>query len=751
MKMSRKNRKNSSAARSVEALENRVLLSATVISQVPTQNLVVGQTTPGIALGAYLNDPSITGGTVVEMQTPLGNMYLQLTDAQTPLTVANFVQYINNGEYTPTIIQRSAPGFVLQGGGTKPDGSNNAPVSSLASEAGISNTTGTIAMALSSGPDSGTNQWFINLGDNSSVLDGSGDGGPFTVFGNVIDGGMTIANGIAALPIINGSAENSNWYIGTDDGLPVVNYSGSSAPASVPPANLVTDNIVEIPSAQALPTYSAVSANPALLTASVTNGVLTLTPVSQTASGVTTVTATVTDVAGETASSTFTVNVQGLPVVSVANATGTVGSGNQVVFPVSLSSASASATTFDYSLTPGTAPSGDFQATGGSITIPAGSTQASIPVNILGDQTGGAESFTLTLSNPSSNVLFTNSAATETAIGTIALPSATSVTASSATVDFGGADTLTATVTSTAAGPTPTGSVTFDVAGASIGTANLAGGVAVLSPTFSTAGNEVITAVYSGDSNYAASASTGAAIDVTPPAITPVVGKSTLPASVIGGAPVHGSTTVELTNSTQNLESGSAVVNLYASLDGAIDDSAVLVSTLKHNVHLKAGQSLALHVSTKQFPSTLPDGTYTLLAQTTDPTGNVTDASTGPTVVVAAPFVSLSASGVSLKPAPLKIGKSANLTITLANGGNIASSGSASIEISLLAPPSTTALGLADLTKSVKIKANGSTVLHLHFVVPTTAMAGTYTPSVSVTQDNSTANAQGTAQITLEA
>jgi len=315
MKSSSKNRRGRGAPSfSLQPLEARCLLSASVISQIPTQSATVGQTPTSITLSTYLNDPQITGGTVVEMETPLGNMFLQLTDSVTPQTVANFVQYITNGEYQPTIIQRSAPGFVLQGGGTKPDGSDNTPLADVPSEAGQSNVTGTIAMALSSGPNTGNNQWFINLGDNSSILDGSNDGGPFTVFGNVIDGGMTVANAISQLQIIDGSAENPNWYIGPDDGLPVINYTGSDTPTSVPEANLVTDNIVVVPTAQAAPTYSAQSANPDLVTASVVNGQLVLTPVAGATSGSTTVTATVTDVAGETASSTFTVNVTGVPV-----------------------------------------------------------------------------------------------------------------------------------------------------------------------------------------------------------------------------------------------------------------------------------------------------------------------------------------------------------------------------------------------------------------------------------------------------
>ena len=297
--------KKRSVQAAVETLENRCFLSATVLSQIPTQSVTVGQSPTQVTLSGFLNDPELTGGTVIKMNTPEGIMFLQLTDSTTPNTVANFVTYINNGEYVPTIIQRSVPGFVLQGGGTKPDGSNNNPVQSLQGEPGLHNLTGTIAMALSSGPNSGTNQWFINLADNSSLLDGTVDGGPFTVFGNVIDGTLSVANTIAQLPVINGSAENFNW-----GSLPVVNYSGSSTPGSVPEQNLVTDTISVVPSSQAVPMYSASSDNTNLVTTSINNGVLTLTPAANATSGsTTTVTAAVTDLAGNVVTSTFTVTV----------------------------------------------------------------------------------------------------------------------------------------------------------------------------------------------------------------------------------------------------------------------------------------------------------------------------------------------------------------------------------------------------------------------------------------------------------
>ncbi|HWE97933.1 MAG TPA: peptidylprolyl isomerase [Tepidisphaeraceae bacterium] len=749
--LSRKIRGARPAHRTIELLENRRLLSATVLSQVPTQTVTVGQTATTVNLPTFLNDPSLTGGTVVEMQTPLGIIPLQLTDSQTPLTVANFVTYINNGEYTPTIIQRSAPGFVIQGGGTKPDGTNNAPVQTLVSEAAISNTTGTIAMALSTGPNSGTNQWFINLGNNSSVLDGSGDGGPFTVFGNVIDGGMTVANAIAQLPIINGSAENQNWFISPGDGLPVVNYNGSASPATVPQANLVTDNIAVVPANQAAPTYTAVSANPGLVTAHITNGVLTLTPVNNSASGSTTVTATVTDLAGETAQSTFTVNVVGRPTVSIANASVALVSSNQIQFPVTLSAASSSPITFNYALTPGTAPAGDFQAQANSVTIPAGQTQASIPVTILGDQAAGPEAFTITLLNLSSNAVFANSASTEVAIGTIAetfAPTTTTLVAASPSVAFGGSDILVATI-NPAIAPTPSGSVSFFADGNPIGTASVVGNTATLNAPFGTAGDEFVTAIYSGDGTYAASTSPGISVNVAAPAIMPAVGKTTLPTQAVLGTSVHGTTAVVLNNSTQTTEKGTATLSLFAAPDGVIDSAAVPITTLRKGVNLKPGKTLSLKLTTSKLPATLTAGTYTLLVQTTDPSGNVTDATTGPTIQVAAPFVSLTASAASIKPTALKLKKSGTLTVTLFNAGNVTTSGSATINIGVSADGQTEAFSLTQFTKAIKVKPNHSLVLRLHLVVPATATAGTYTPFVSITQDGSTATAVGAGTITI--
>jgi len=151
---------------------------------------------------------------IVTVDTNFGNFKLELFASAAPKTVANFLTYVDSGAYNNSIIQRDATSdgsatgspFVIQGGGyttsstTFTSGSQLTAVTPGATVPDEShadnpnnpniNTTGTIAMALSSGPNSGTNQWFINLANNS-FLDGTSDGGPFTVFGQVIDNGMS--------------------------------------------------------------------------------------------------------------------------------------------------------------------------------------------------------------------------------------------------------------------------------------------------------------------------------------------------------------------------------------------------------------------------------------------------------------------------------------------------------------------------------------------------------------------------------
>lgn len=151
--------------------------------------------------------PSIGHATIVRIQTALGVIDMQLYDAEAPATVANFLSYVNNGAYNNSFIHRSESSFVIQGGGYMVSGNSvqaitaNAPVVNEFSPQ-RSNVRGTVAMAkTANNPNSATNQWFVNLADNSANLDNQNGG--FTVFAKVIGKGMDVVDGIARLSTVN--------------------------------------------------------------------------------------------------------------------------------------------------------------------------------------------------------------------------------------------------------------------------------------------------------------------------------------------------------------------------------------------------------------------------------------------------------------------------------------------------------------------------------------------------------------------
>ncbi len=136
----------------------------------------------------------------VEIQTSMGNMVVELNRTRAPITVDNFLQYVDDEFYDGTLFHRVIAGFVIQGGGFLP-GLVQKPVRDpIVSEAdnGLRNQRGTIAMARTSDPDSATAQFYINLVDNEE-LDASGGSAGYTVFGEVVEG-LSIADQIATVP-----------------------------------------------------------------------------------------------------------------------------------------------------------------------------------------------------------------------------------------------------------------------------------------------------------------------------------------------------------------------------------------------------------------------------------------------------------------------------------------------------------------------------------------------------------------------
>jgi cyclophilin family peptidyl-prolyl cis-trans isomerase len=182
-----------------------------------------------IGLLVILLSCASTHASNVTMSTPLGDVEIELFDEAAPATVANFLQYLNDGSYENSFLHRSDPGFVLQGGGfVWEEGIATAVVTKppVVNEPGTSNLRGTIAMAKQAGnPNSATSQWFFNLQDNV-FLDSSNGG--FTVFGQVVGNGMEVIDQIAQLSV---------WNFGVPFAeLPLINYSGSGP--------LATENLV---------------------------------------------------------------------------------------------------------------------------------------------------------------------------------------------------------------------------------------------------------------------------------------------------------------------------------------------------------------------------------------------------------------------------------------------------------------------------------------------------------------------------
>jgi cyclophilin family peptidyl-prolyl cis-trans isomerase len=163
---------------------------------------------------------------IYTFHTNLGDMRVQLYPDVTPQTVANFVTYINSNAYNNSFFHRSVPGFIIQGGGYTVDANINIytipTTPPVINEFHLSNTRGTIAMAKLGGePNSATDEWFFNEGDNSANLDNQ-DGG-FTVFGKVADSAsLAIMDQIAAVPVPNPSP-----YAAPFDEIPLMNYNTS--------------------------------------------------------------------------------------------------------------------------------------------------------------------------------------------------------------------------------------------------------------------------------------------------------------------------------------------------------------------------------------------------------------------------------------------------------------------------------------------------------------------------------------------
>ncbi len=127
---------------------------------------------------------------VVVMETNMGTVEIELNQEKAPVSVKNFLSYVDSKFYDNTIFHRVINGFMIQGGGFEEGMKEKKTKSPIINEGqnGLKNDTGTLAMARTNDPNSATSQFFINVNNNDSLNYPQPDGHGYAVFGKVING-----------------------------------------------------------------------------------------------------------------------------------------------------------------------------------------------------------------------------------------------------------------------------------------------------------------------------------------------------------------------------------------------------------------------------------------------------------------------------------------------------------------------------------------------------------------------------------
>jgi len=130
----------------------------------------------------------------VKLETSMGDIVIELNEEAAPVTVKNFLQYVQEGFFDGTIFHRVKPNFMIQGGGFTADMVQKKPHPPIVNEAGngLKNDRGTIAMARTSDPDSATAQFFINHINNDFLNYVENRDPGYAVFGKVVEGMETV-------------------------------------------------------------------------------------------------------------------------------------------------------------------------------------------------------------------------------------------------------------------------------------------------------------------------------------------------------------------------------------------------------------------------------------------------------------------------------------------------------------------------------------------------------------------------------
>ena len=159
-----------------------------------------------ILLAALVPSFALAQNPTVEIKTNLGTITVELYKDKAPVSVENFLKYVDKKFYDGTVFHRVMSTFMIQCGGfaKKEDGKHeqkevNAPIKNEADN-GLKNDRGTLAMARTNAPDSATSQFFINVVDNAGLNKPRPDGAGYAVFGKVT-AGLEVVDKIKAVPV----------------------------------------------------------------------------------------------------------------------------------------------------------------------------------------------------------------------------------------------------------------------------------------------------------------------------------------------------------------------------------------------------------------------------------------------------------------------------------------------------------------------------------------------------------------------
>jgi peptidyl-prolyl cis-trans isomerase A (cyclophilin A) len=353
----------------VQRLESRQLLTVTTTAIPPVLAHPSAASQDQLDLSSFLTDSALPPASTIATftfgadnsslfgKTRRAQVQVALTDEATPITVANFLRYVNGGLYNGTFLHRavdiasgangspSDPATIDQGGGYYIDKSNPArpklqliqtfpPIVNDEAGATLTNSAGTIATANTGAANSASSQWYFNVSDNTS-LDGS-----YTAFGEIIGNGLATLTTISELPT---AALNTALT-----SVPVTGISEARATAAHPqigPANLVyLDSVTSEPSI----TYTAASSDPSLVSPVISGHTLGFSYGGSGGTAVITVNAAEYD--GSTASESFTVTVPPAtasstsgPVVAPSTASAISNGSATTLFPLANDTDSASA------------------------------------------------------------------------------------------------------------------------------------------------------------------------------------------------------------------------------------------------------------------------------------------------------------------------------------------------------------------------------------------------------------------------